>query len=97
MKLCQAEKKTPNEWMTENGFTYEAALKAPILAKTKVNAKKRMQLLLDMKNQELSNIDYTSLDEIGLYRINLETSLNVIKKLKQQEVTLANEPTETSL
>lgn len=79
IELARSEDKTPFQWMKENNFSYDFEMNMPRLSKAKVDADKRAQTLLSMREELLQNYDLQNVDDITRFN----TYINVMQQTLQ--------------
>lgn len=88
LALARYENKSLYEWLTENGYQYETKSNIARLARAFVDTNRRKLVLLSLKNDLLQNYNLSNIDELTMFKINLE--------VLQQAVKIANTDFEIS-
>lgn len=93
LKLAAKTGQPVSEWFKERDFDYTKGINVARFAKFKVDAKSHETKLLTLKNHYLKDYNLEGLDEVDIFKVNLEIAKKIATKLygsptEDEEVSL---------
>ncbi len=85
VRAARNQGKSPKVWIESKGFDYPAGVSNNHpLTKTKIDTKKRAEMLRQMKAEIMSQIDLEGADDIDIFHANLEATKKVIEIVNEK-------------